>query len=177
MFKLSRSLPAVPSRRLAAASLALVATCGLFSTGGAEASTATTSFAVTATVLSACIVSASPLAFANYDPTASAATTGTTTLVVTCTNGSTYNIGLNPGVGTGATVASRKMTYGSSLLTYGLYQDSGHATVWGQTVGTDTVSGTGTGLPVTQTVYGQIPAQQTAPHGAYTDTITVTVTY
>jgi spore coat protein U-like protein len=160
-----------------ATALIAAVVAGTPSGGGARASTTTSSFVVTATVLSACIVTASPLAFANYDPTASAATTGTTTLVVTCTNGAPYNIGLNPGGGTGATVASRKMTYGGNLLSYGLYQDSGYSTVWGQTVGTDTVTGTGTGLPVTQTVYGQIPAQQTVPHGAYTDTITVTVTY
>jgi len=69
------------------------------------------------------------------------------------------------------------MTFGSNLLSYSLYEDSGHTTVWGQTIGTNTVTGTGTGLPVTQTVYGQIPAQQAMPVGAYTDTITVTVTY
>jgi spore coat protein U-like protein len=48
---------------------------------------------------------------------------------------------------------------------------------WGQTVGTDTVSSTGTGAVQSFTVYGQVPAQSTPAPGAYSDTITVTVTY
>jgi spore coat protein U-like protein len=143
----------------------------------AQATTATTSLSVTATVLSVCIVAATPLAFGNYDPTSSTALAGTTTLAVTCTNGTTYNVGLGPGAGTGATVASHKMTFGANLLNYTLYSNATHTTVWGQTVGTDTQSGVATGLPISYTIYGLIPAQQTVPSGAYSDSVTVTVTY
>jgi spore coat protein U-like protein len=62
-------------------------------------------------------------------------------------------------------------------VTYSLYSDSGRATVWGNTVGTNTVAGTGNGASQSYTVYGRAPAQTTPAAGTYTDTVTVTVTY
>ena len=98
--------------------------------------------------------------------------------VVTCTNGTTYNVGLNAGTVTGATVTTRAMTGpASATLSYALYQDSGHATNWRNTVGTDTKSGIGNGSAQTLTVYGQLAASQYPTPGAYTDTITATITY
>lgn len=144
----------------------------------AHASTTTgASVLVTATVLSACLVVANPLMFGNYDPTTATPTDAGTTLLVTCTNGTPYVVGLNQGVGSGATVAARKMTAGSNLLTYSVYQDAARTSVWGQTVSTDTQVGTGNGLPQTFNVYGRIPAQQAAVQGIYGDTITVSVIY
>jgi spore coat protein U-like protein len=65
----------------------------------------------------------------------------------------------------------------ASLLHYHLYSDSGHTVNWGNTVGTDTVSMTGSGVAQTLTVYGQVPAGQFVTPGSYSDTITVTLTY
>jgi spore coat protein U-like protein len=65
----------------------------------------------------------------------------------------------------------------SSLLHYKLFSDSGHTINWGNTVGTDTVSKTGSGAAQTLTVYGQVPAGQYVTSGSYSDTITVTLTY
>jgi spore coat protein U-like protein len=141
---------------------------------GAQASTATATIAITATVLSFCTITALPLPFGNYSQAALAATT---TVSATCTLGTTYNIGLDAGIGTGGTVAARKMTYLTNTLTYSLYQDSGHATVWGNTIGTNTVTGTGNGAIQSLTVYGLIPASQLVTPGAYTDTVTATITY
>ena len=73
----------------------------------AQATTATGTIAVSATVLSFCAIAALPLAFGNYS---NAVLNATTTLTVTCTTGTTYNVGLDPGIGTGATVAARKMS-------------------------------------------------------------------
>jgi spore coat protein U-like protein len=102
----------------------------------------------------------------------------TTTVQVTCTNTTPYNVGLNPGTAIGATVTTRKMTGpASATLNYALTQDSGHVTNWGQTVGTDTVAGTGNGSAQTLTVYGILAAGQYPAPGAYSDTITATVTY
>jgi spore coat protein U-like protein len=139
--------------------------------------TVTTTIAVSASVLSSCGVTALPLAFGTYSPTQSTNTTAQTTVVVTCTNGTPYNVGLNAGIGTGATVASHKLTSGSNLLNYTLYQDSGYSTVWGNTIGTNTVSGTGSGLTQTINVYGSITALQAVPAGSYADTVTVSLTY
>jgi spore coat protein U-like protein len=51
------------------------------------------------------------------------------------------------------------------------------STNWGNTVGTDTVAGTGNGAAQALTVYGQIAAGLYVTPGSYTDTITATVTY
>lgn len=144
---------------------------GLF----AHAATATTTFGVSATVQSTCLVSATSLAFGTYTGVAS---TSTSTVSATCTNTTPYNVGLSAGTATGATVTTRKMTGPSSaVLSYAIYQDSARTTNWGQTVGTDTIAGTGNGSAQVITVYGQIPAGQYVAPGAYADTITATVSY
>ena len=141
----------------------------------ASATTATTSFSVTATVQATCLISGNNLAFGTYTGSAIAVSTN---LSVTCTNGTTYNVGLNAGTASGATVTARAMTGpASATLNYGLYQDSGHVTNWGNTVGTDTKSGTGNGSAQTLTVYGQLAASQYPTPGSYSDTITATITY
>lgn len=143
----------------------------------ANAAQTTTTFDVTATVGSACTVAATNLAFGTYNPLNPTATTGTTTVTVQCTLLSAYTIGLNAGTGAGATVAVRKMTKSADTLNYSLYQDAAHSLVWGETSGTDTVAGVGTGLGIPTIVYGQIPALQNVNTGAYADTITVSVNY
>jgi len=143
----------------------------------AIAATATGTFAVTATVVKACSISATALAFGNYDPTTAAPDDATSTISVNCTNGTQYNVGLNAGTGPSATVTSRKMTDGFVALNYAIYRDSARATNWGNTVGTDTVSATATATPASLTVYGRIPAGQNVNAGNFADTITATITY
>jgi spore coat protein U-like protein len=65
----------------------------------------------------------------------------------------------------------------SALLGYALFSDASRTVNWGQTIGTDTVTGTGNGAAQAITVYGQATAGQFVAPGAYTDTITATVTY
>jgi spore coat protein U-like protein len=138
-------------------------------------STATTDFTVTAIVQATCLISAGNLAFGTYT---GALINSTSTISVTCTNTTPYNVGLNAGTATGATVTTREMKGpGSGLLGYSLYQNSTHTTNWGNTVGTDTEPGTGTGSVQSLTVYGQVPLGQFPAPGAYSDTITATVTY
>jgi spore coat protein U-like protein len=144
------------------------------------AATTTTTFGVSATVVDSCSVSATALGFGNVDPVSLAGTAvdATTTVDVTCANGTAYDVGLDAGTATGATVTTRQMTSGANTLNYALYSDSGRTTNWGNTVATDTVTGTGDGTAQSLTVYGRIPSGQgTVPTGAYSDTITVTVTY
>lgn len=160
--------------RLLASALGL-ALSGLAFAPAAPAATATGSMAVSATVLSTCIVAATPMAFGNYGSTQ---LDSTASVVVTCSNGTTYNVGLDAGTGSGASVASRKMTSGAgATLNYVLYRDSSRSTVWGSTVGTDTLAGTGNGLAQTLSVYGRIAASQYPGSGVYNDTVVVTVTY
>ena len=145
--------------------------------GVAYAATATSTFTVQMTVTSSCVInSASTLNFGSQGVLV-ANVDNTSTLQVQCTNTTPYNIGLDAGQGTGATVAVRKMTNGASTINYSLYSDSGRTTVWGNTVGTNTIAGTGSGGSQSYTVYGRVPPQTTPAAATYTDTITVTVTY
>ena len=139
-----------------------------------SASTATTTFQVTATVAASCTISATNLAFGNYTL---AQLDGTSTITATCTNGTTYTVGLDAGTFSGATTLTRKMTGPSAGgLAYSLYSDTSRTTNWGNASGT-WVSGTGTGAAQTLTVYGRIPANQTASLGSYSDTVPVTITF
>jgi spore coat protein U-like protein len=141
----------------------------------AAAATATSNFQVTATVQATCLISAGALGFGTYTGVLSNATS---TISVTCTNTSGYNIGLSAGTTSGATVAARKMAgTGTDVLNYALFRDSSRTNNWGETVGTDTLAGSGNGLAQTITVYGQVPAGQYVSPGAYSDTITATITY
>ena len=140
----------------------------------AQTNPATTTFGVSTTVLKDCIVSATALGFGNYT---GAVNTAQSTVTVTCTNSTTYTVGLGPGLASGATVTTRQMQNGAALLNYGLYSDSAWTTNWGNTLATNWVSGTGNGAAQNLTVYGQIPAAQYVTPGSYADTISVTVTY
>ena len=157
--------------------LAAAAICLLPLSHSANAATVTSTFTVQMTVTSSCVInSASTLNFGSQG-VLTGNVDNTSTLQVQCTNTTPYNIGLDAGTGSGATVAARKMTSGGATVTYSLYSDSGRTTVWGNTVGTNTVAGTGNGASQSYTVYGRVPAQTTPAAGTYTDTVTVTVTY
>lgn len=134
-------------------------------------------FLVSAAVTSNCFVSASPLNFGNSVGLLTSVVNATTTLGVQCSNTTPYNVGLDGGQNSGSNINARKMILGTSSIAYQLYQNSGRTTVWGNTVGSNTVAGTGNGNTQSLTVYGSVPAQVTPPAGTYNDTIVVTVTY
>jgi spore coat protein U-like protein len=130
--------------------------------------------------LDVCAVAATPLAFGNYTATDTSPNDAQSTVNVTCAAGLDYSIALNKGTTTGAAVDDRMMTDGgSNTLSYVLYNDSGHGTIWGDGTGTTQTVGpeTGDGTLQPYTVYGRIPAGQYVASGGYTDTVTVTVTY
>src|SRR5436305_11774035 len=112
---------------------------------GAGATNTTNNFSVQLTISASCAISsASTLNFGTSGVIATAINQ-TSTLQIQYTNTTPYNIGLNAGTATGATVTSRKMTSGSKTISYSLFSNPGMTTNWGETVGTDTVASTGTG--------------------------------
>ncbi|SEE96166.1 Spore coat protein U (SCPU) domain-containing protein [Rhizobiales bacterium GAS191] len=144
----------------------------------ARATAVTGTFQVQIQIQATCIlVSSSNLTFATSGVLAGNVDQ-TSTITVECTNTTPYNIGLNQGVN-GGSVTTRQMKGGPSneLIGYSLSSDAARSVNWGQTIGTDTVGGTGNGSPQAYTVYGRVPPQTTPSPGTYTDTITVTVTY
>lgn len=142
------------------------------------AATTSTTFNVTANVVATCSVTATDLAFGNYDAASGTPTDASSTVNVTCTNNHGYTVALDAGTGSGATVAVRRMTNGANTLDYSMYTDAGRTTVWGDgTLSTSTQAGTGNGAAQALTVYGRIPVGQYVTAGAYSDVVTATVTY
>ena len=146
-----------------------VGTCATIGTSHAT----TAPFTVTATNTTNCSVGVSPLNFGSTG-ILRAALDGTSTITVTCTNAAAYTVALDGGLSGAANPAQRKM---SATITYGLYQDANRAMPWGDSVGTNTMAGTGSGLAQTFTVYGRVPAQNTPSPGTYSDTVVMTISY
>jgi spore coat protein U-like protein len=156
---------------------------GVMVAGIAQAATTGTSFQVTATVQSTCSATAATLAFPNYTP-GGGAQIGNTTISVKCTKNTPFTVALNAGATTGDAYAQRVMGgSGANTLQYNLFTTAALAQVFGDgSGGTGTVAGTGLGVATANAVqvFGQVPdsaTNQAAVAGAYTDTITVTVTY
>lgn len=150
-------------------------TVGTCATIGTSHST-TAPFTVTATNATICSVSVATL---NFGATGvlRAALDGASLVTVTCTNAAPYTIALDGGLSGASNPAQRKMSRAAETITYGLYQDSGRTAPWGDSAGSNTVSGTGSGLAQTLTVYGRVPAQTTPSPGTYSDTVVLTISY
>ena len=101
------------SLKLSLAATLAVLTLGIASTPASATTTVTTTFGVSATVQATCLISATALSFGTYTGVVA---NSTSTVSVTCTNTTTYNVSLNPGTATGATVTTRKMGGPSGAL-------------------------------------------------------------
>ncbi len=137
---------------------------------------ATTTFNVTAAVPATCSVTANNL---NFGTTGALTTNAdaSTTLSPICTSGTPYTIGLDGGLSGATDPTQRKMTNAAESILYGLYRDSARSLPFGNTIGTNTLTGTGTGVSQSVSVYGRIRPQATPSPGIYNDTIVVTLTY
>jgi spore coat protein U-like protein len=155
---------------------------GAMAAGFAGAATTSTTFAVTSSLLATCSATATSLAFSAYTPGAGNVANNSS-VSVKCTKNTPFTVALNRGTTAGGTIAQRLMAFGANTLQYNLYTTAGFATVFGDGTGaSQTEAGTGAGVAtaVAFTVFGQLPdnaTNQAAVPGAYTDTITVTVTY
>lgn len=129
-------------------------------------------FVAPASAANSCSAFASGIAFGSYFGSV-VDITGTVT--VTCTSGQAYDIALNAGMASGATITTRSMVNGSALLGYQLFSNSGRTTNWGNSSSTGWVAGTGNGSAQVYTIYAQIPAGETGALQSYTDTITASI--
>jgi len=149
--------------------------------GQASAGTASNTFQVQATVVSACTVVGSTLNFGStIDPLAAATPLdATSTLSVQCTNTTPYTVALNAGANAGgaSNFTTRTMKSGANSLGYQLYLDAGRSSVWGDGTASSTHAGTGTGGSQSLTIYGRLPSLANVVPGSYTDTVTVTISY
>ena len=102
-------------------------------------------FTVSANVLATCTVSATTLDFGNVGIIDSNVDS-TNSIDVNCVNGTPYTVGLDGGLSGATDPTQRKMNLGAAQVTYGIYRDAARTQPWGDVIGTNTVSGTGTGL-------------------------------
>ena len=66
---------------------------------------------------------------------------------------------------------------GTNVLGYALYSNSGRTSVWGCTTSNDVDVTSASSAANAMTVYGRIPNSQDVAAAAYSDTVTVTVTF
>jgi spore coat protein U-like protein len=133
------------------------------------AATETSPLSVFAQVVTRCrIDSVTNLDFLTYDPTDSVDDDdGVGDVTFRCTKNTAYEIYI---------AGVRTMTDGTDILNFELYQDAARTTVWPS--GLPGVSGvSANNSPVTQGIYGRIPALQDVQAGNYSGTVTVTIDY
>jgi spore coat protein U-like protein len=122
-----------------------------------------------------CSASSTGINLPAYDVIAKTQRIGTATLAVRCTGTgtATAEAALTGGSGT---CSARSMSSGSSQLSYNIYTDATYGTIWCQptriplsfTFNSQTIPQT---LIQNITMYVRVPASQTIPVGAYTDTV------
>lgn len=103
---------------------------------------------------------------------------GTASIAVACTNTVPYQIGLDAGDATGSTIQNRvlKGLNPANSISYNIYTDAQHQTVWGMTAGVDTVAGVGTGITTYAKANVYLAKQNVAPD-TYSSNVTVFLTF
>lgn len=120
-----------------------------------------------------CTLEAQGVSFGSYDFQSTQSLDSVGHVSVTCDVDTSYSIALSPGAGSYAT---RLMQNGPHQLAYNLYTDVIHSAVWGDgSANSDLINGSGT--TADYPVYGSIPAGQNPYVGAYSDIVTVVLTF
>lgn len=161
-------------------------------TASGPANPAPGTLGATITIQKSCkITASSQVDFGSVDPTTAGPFLGTGSISVECTKGTTItNIALDGGTNYDGS-STRQMKFGSNLVAYSLYTDSGRTTLWGDSatagignvntapnLGAFAASSSAT-TPQTYTVYGKVlqAAVDGEPTGTYTDIVNVSVNY
>lgn len=146
--------------------------------GGSAGTSSQFPFTVNGSVPDSCTLTPKPvpnLAFGNVPGPITSNVDQTTSIGLVCSGRTAWQIGLNNGLYASGT--TRRMRNGAGqFVVYELYRDSPRSLRWGNSLGTDTLAGTGLGTAQSLPVYGRVGVQA-PPIGSYSDTITVTVTY
>jgi spore coat protein U-like protein len=127
----------------------------------------------------ACRLSSAAIAFGNYDPLIATALDTAGSVVYRCAP-QDRNITITLSRGGGTSFATRRMVNGTDRLFYNLYRDAARTTIWGDgTNGTQSyfIGNPANNQDISVAIFGRIPASQNVKVGAYTDTITVTLSF
>jgi spore coat protein U-like protein len=162
--------------------VAFVALAGLtVASTGALAGTASDTMTVTATITASCSITANDLNFGSLTSTNTGTTDVATSVDVTCTADSPFNVGIDYGVNT-LGFTTRRMASGGNFLTYDVYKDNTYITAFGPVSTYNTANNfnsplTGNSGTTNIPIYGRILQQSTPASGSYSDTLTVSVNY
>lgn len=141
----------------------------------AEMRTLSTTMYVGASLTATCrIESATNLDFGSVDGVLGQNVDSNSTITVTCTQSTGFNVGLDNGLNASGT--TRRMRGTAGYIPYELYRDASRSTRWGNDA-SSWVHTAGVGTPQALTVYGRVRPQTMPGGGNYQDTIVVTVTY
>lgn len=141
----------------------------------AAKTTTTNQFKAAVTVVSGCTVSAAPLIFIVPKPT-NVNVDSTTTLTVKCTPLTTFTVDVDTGLWSNG-INRRVKSVAGDFLQYDVYKDPPRSQVWGTGPAKNYTASSGlTGLIVLP-VYGRLNATSNMKAGAYSDQLTVTITY
>lgn len=158
--------------------IALAAVAGL-AASPAFAGTTTTTMPVTATVFNNCTVSATSMAFGSLTGLGVSNHDASATVSLACTPNAAYDVGLDFGDNNAGGVRHLvNTTDATQTVPYAVYSDAARTVPWGNTFGTNTVTGIAAGGSATLTAFGRIPSTAAAvTAGSYEDFITVTVNF
>jgi len=157
--------------------------------GSAWAGTATGNLNVTASVDASCTISATPVSFGAYNPTATADHFGNGSVTIACVKDSVPVVALSGGQNQGATALLRSMKHATvaDLLAYELFKPSTTAPNTACTAtetaawGVDAADKfTPTGVTLSGSVYnvcGKVTKGQNVAAGAYSDVVIATVEF
>jgi len=149
-------------------------------TGTAHAETATGSFGVSATLVKECTVNTAslPAAFGNTKGITELTkdANSSTSLGITCTNSTPYTVQFDS---TNKDETQFRMKSGSNYLKYGIFTGSSSGVAVAPATDIAAAASTGTSAEKTTSFYFKLQdaTSSNLPLGAYTDTVTVTVTY
>jgi len=127
----------------------------------------------------ACTISATSVNFGTYNVFNGSDVASTGTVTYRC-NGSAHNITVALTQGASATFNPRQMQKGAEALTYNLFRDASHSTIWGDgTSGTSVyqIANPPNNTNVNLTVYGSVSAGQDVSAGTFSDTVTAVVNF
>lgn len=126
---------------------------------------------------SPCSVSATGVAFGNYDVLNASPLDSTGSVTYQCNSLRIVRVDLSQG--SSGSYNLRQMRRGAEILNYNLFLEAARTTIWGNGSGS---TGRVTaivfpGIPRTSTVYGRVLPLQNAVVGLYSDSLVVTVSF
>ena len=126
-----------------------------------------------------CTISATAVAFGNYNVYSVTNVDSTGTITYRC-NAAAANISITLSKGASSTFSPRTLRKGAEALNFNLYRNAARTQIWGDgTGGTSvlSVANPPNNQSVNVTVFGRIPALQDVSAGSYSDTVVATVNF